>query len=357
MEATIPWGAIEAGSASLLTDHGDTSYASSDASQCSCSSDASCCSSSNCDGSCSATVAAKPPMMRTPEQVIRAMAESIDASLDECLWQWIVRGVLAGVLITTGAFLSTVFSAGVEAHGPQAFMAGLGFVTAVSMVILSGSLLLSASSITIPMYLLARGGWDAAVAALGHRCGRVSNAIDNFQTRVFRPKRAVAMWLVSIVANYLGSLFAGALFVAGSLLDAHSTARLDAIVLAKVSPYWASGARGWFSLVVWGMIANLLVGMAAYNATVARTLPGIVLGIFLPVMAFVVLGAAHSPTNMGYFALSLINGNSPITWGDTWAWHLPAAIAGNLLGGALLIGLPIFLAHGVSPTTYRTKIM
>ncbi|KNC49532.1 uncharacterized protein AMSG_11888 [Thecamonas trahens ATCC 50062] len=302
-------------------------------------------------------VARKAAVLRTPAEVVRAMAEHVDASLDQLMLQWIVRGMLAGVLITSGAFLSAVFSAGVEAHGPQAFLTGMGFVAGFSMVILSGSLLFTEVNISVPTYLLARGGWNAAAGCFGCAPTAPSGRGASGKSARFRPRRAIAMWLVSVVANYVGSLIAGVLYIGGSLLKGESLVRLNTIVLGKLSPYWNNGASGWFSVVVSGMLANLLVGMAAYNASVTRTLPGVILGIFLPVLAFVALGAAHSPANMGYFALSLINGNSPITWGEAWAWNIAPAVLGNALGGTLLLAFPIFISHGVSPATYRTKLM
>ena len=62
------------------------------------------------------------------------------------------------------------------------------------------------------------------------------------------------------------------------------------------------GMEGWFAVLLSGILGNWLVGMAAFLATAARTVSGMILGVLFPIIAFVAIGAQHSPANMGYFS-------------------------------------------------------
>ena len=55
--------------------------------------------------------------------------------------------------------------------------------------------------------------------------------------------------------------------------------------------------------------------MAAFFATMANTLIGKFVPVFLVVSLFVAANLQHSPANMGYFSLSLATGGGP-GWGD-----------------------------------------
>lgn len=109
------------------------------------------------------------------------------------------------------------------------------------------------------------------------------------------------------------------------------------------------GVEGWFQALASGILANWLVGMAAFLAMAARTVSGKILGIFLPILAFVALGVQHSPANMGYFAAGLIHGHVGTSWGAALGWNLAPATIGNLIGGGVLVALLFWFTFGNSP--------
>lgn len=109
------------------------------------------------------------------------------------------------------------------------------------------------------------------------------------------------------------------------------------------------GAEGWFRVVASGVLANWLVGMAAFLATAARTVSGKILGILLPILAFVALGVQHVPANMGYFAAALIHGNVGTTAAEAFFWNLLPATIGNLIGGTVLVALLFWYTYGGNP--------
>jgi formate/nitrite transporter FocA (FNT family) len=99
----------------------------------------------------------------------------------------------------------------------------------------------------------------------------------------------------------------------------------------------------WLRIVVSGMLGNGLIGMAAFVATMANTLIGKYVPVFLVVTLFVAANLQHSPANMGYFSLSIAVGGGP-GWDAAFLWNIIPAGTGNILGGALLVALPFWYA-------------
>ena len=54
------------------------------------------------------------------------------------------------------------------------------------------------------------------------------------------------------------------------------------------------------------MPANWLVGMAAFFATMGRTIIGKFVPVALAVSLFVTIGVQHGPANMGHFSLIML---------------------------------------------------
>ena len=111
------------------------------------------------------------------------------------------------------------------------------------------------------------------------------------------------------------------------------------------------GARGWFQVVASGVLGNWLVGMAAFLATAARTVSSKIIGIVFPIVTFVALGLQHTPANFGYFSIGLFSGDIDGTFVDVMAWNLAPAALGNVIGGAVLVGLLFWYTSSSDRTT------
>ena len=68
-----------------------------------------------------------------------------------------------------------------------------------------------------------------------------------------------------------------------------------------------------------------------------------------PIIAFVAIGLQHSPANMGYFSVGLINGGSGIGWGEALFWNILPASLGNIIGGSGLVALLFWYTYGRHP--------
>jgi formate/nitrite transporter FocA (FNT family) len=66
--------------------------------------------------------------------------------------------------------------------------------------------------------------------------------------------------------------------------------------------------------------------------------------MWMPVMLFFFMGFEHSIVNMFLFPFSMIMGGD-FTFAQYMIWNeLPTAL-GNLAGGFLLVGLPLYMTH------------
>jgi len=261
-----------------------------------------------------------PPSQHIPaDQVIRqlsAFGQNRIGGLSA--FKILTLGVMGGAFITAGALFSVLLGAGFESPGARLLVEGFGFSVGFFFVVLSEAALFTEANVVMPATLLA----GAAPAR-----------------RVFR------FWGLALLGNLLGAI---ALGWAVHLAQTYSPAvdeLLAVIVAFKMSYRDVGGVEGWSKLVLSGVLANWLVGMAAFFATMGRTIIGKYIPVFLAVTLFVSAGFQHSPANMGYFSLSIAGGGEP-GWGLALLWNLVPVGIGNVIGGTLLVALPFWLVYG-----------
>jgi len=101
-----------------------------------------------------------------------------------------------------------------------------------------------------------------------------------------------------------------------------------------------------------GVLCNVLVCMAVWMAMGGRSVVDKAVAIVFPVSAFVAAGFEHSIANMYFMPLAMLiqqSGAGPagldaVTWGGMAA-NLAAVIAGNLVGGSVLVGLTYYVIY------------
>lgn len=224
--------------------------------------------------------------------------------------------MLAGSFITTGALMSVLLAAGTRNEGLVRLIEGFGFSAGFFFVILSGAVLFTETNVVLPAVLL------------GDR----------------RPAlRVLRFWTLAWLGNLVGAVVIGRLMAVGIDLSPATQALLHEIVGAKTSAT-GQGAGAWWSVVVSGVLANWLVGMAAFFATMGRTIIGKYIPVLLAVTAFVSAGFQHSPANMGFFSLE-----SAFTGGldraAVLAWNLAPAGLGNIIGGGVAVAVLLSWAY------------
>ncbi|MBM3116702.1 formate/nitrite transporter family protein [Jeongeupia naejangsanensis] len=148
-------------------------------------------------------------------------------------------------------------------------------------------------------------------------------------------------WGISYIGNFIGAVGAAYFLVYLTHLinpGDPATQYLVGIAEGKTShPFMMTFMKG--------VLANVLVCVATMQGYSAKDTFGRVLGIWFPVMAFVTLGMEHSIANMFIIPAAMLGG-ADISWGQFIVSNLIPATLGNIVGGALVIGLPYTLIYG-----------
>ncbi|KAG9126583.1 hypothetical protein FRC07_002891 [Ceratobasidium sp. 392] len=167
--------------------------------------------------------------------------------------------------------------------------------------------------------------------------------------RVVPVKLLLINWLVVYIGNWCGCLITSYFF--GYLTDLFESesyrSYLASVTLSKLEDH------GWGVLFLKAIPANAMVCMAVMLGLASRDSAGKIMALWFPVVMFVLCGFEHCVANMFFTSLGLMYG-APSTIRRQW-FNQSAAIPGNLIGGAIVIGLaehlmnhwhsPIFRSH------------
>ena len=239
--------------------------------------------------------------------------------------------VLAGAFISLGAIFSTVVTAGGGmAPGLARLLGGLVFSLGLVLVVVAGAELFTGNALV--------------VIATASRRVRVRALLRN--------------WLIVYVGNFVGALLTTLGVVWSGIYergDGGVGVRALDIAAAKTSLDVVEG----LSPVVSG---NALVCLAVWLSLSARSVTDKILAVVFPISAFVAAGFEHSVANMYFIPAGLFikawaphsfwatTGTSPddyasVTWQDFFLGNLIPVTIGNIVGGAVLVGLVYWFVY------------
>ena len=251
-------------------------------------------------------------------EVLPAMKREAEYFLTRSTGQTLVLAITGGMFVTLGALFSLLLSDGITAPGAQLLMQGLGFSTGFFMIILSRAALFTEANVILPASYL--------------------QGVPKSQVML-----AMRFWGLAWIGNMLGAFIFGVVIAFAQTYPESVHQSLEVVVAKKMAYQSGGTVTDWLRIVVSGMLGNGLIGMAAFFATMANTLFGKFVPVFLVVTLFVAANLQHSPANMGYFSLSMAMGGGP-GWDAAFWWNIIPAGIGNIMGGALLVALPFWYA-------------
>lgn len=150
-------------------------------------------------------------------------------------------------------------------------------------------------------------------------------------------------WGLVWLGNLAGALVAVALVYFAHIADMNGGAvggAMISVAVSKVTP-------DWITLFFKGILCNIFVCLAVWIGFGARTVVDKVVGILLPISAFVACGFEHCVANMFFLPMGLLaKAAGYTTAADASALdfngvllNISAATLGNIVGGALFVGL------------------
>lgn len=242
------------------------------------------------------------------------------------------KAILAGVLIGLGAAASSVAAHAIGNVGVARLVAAIVFPVGLMMVIMLGAELFTGDC------LMAMSVVDGKHKTADFIRVLISVYIGNF-----------------IGASLLAIMIAmsGQLDYSGGLLGAYTIK----VAVSKANISFSQG-------IVSGILCNVLVCAAVLMAISAKDIAGKLLAIFFTIMLFVTAGFEHCVANMYYITAGIVAKGNPEyvriameTYGYTTEYldtlnisnylltNLVPVTIGNIIGGALLFGVPMFLLN------------
>lgn len=270
---------------------------------------------------------------KTPKEIIQTTIQAGETKTKLPLPKMILLGILAGMFIAGGAAASNVIMHDMNNVGIARLLGGACFPVGLMMIVLTGCELFTGDNLMI-MGLL---------------------------DRRYKLTAMLKVLIVVYISNLIGSAIA-ALFVYLSGQFSYTDQLLGAytikVAYGKIS---LSFGKAMFS----GILCNIFVCLAVFMATASGQVAGKILGIFFPIMAFVVSGYEHCVANMYYIPAGILAaGNSAfaakaqevygytaaelgrLNVGNYFVKNLLPVTLGNLIGGMLFVGVVYYVVYG-----------
>ncbi len=230
----------------------------------------------------------------------------------------------------------------------RAFMAGatlaLAAVFAITVAVNTGSPLLGAVLFPVGFIMLYLMKFDlltgvftlVPLALIDKRPGvTVSQVLRN--------------WSLVFVGNFAGAL-AVAFMMSFILTYGYNTdggaiaEKVGKIGEARTLGYKTHGVGGWLTIFIRGMLCNWMVSMGVVGAMISTSATGKMAAMWMPIMLFFYMAFEHSIVNMFLFPFSMIMGGG-FTIADYLIWNELPTVLGNMVGGLVFVGLPLYYTH------------
>lgn len=242
-------------------------------------------------------------------------------------YRMLALSVLAGSFIAMGAVFSTTVTAGssgVIPFGLARFMGGFVFCLGLILVVVAGAELFTGNNLIV----MAWAGRKVTTAQL------------------------IRNWVIVYFGNFIGSILtAYFMYLSEQYTFGNGAIGLNALTIAN-----AKSGLHIVPAFVLGVFCNALVCLAVWLCMSARTTTDKILSIIFPITAFVAAGLEHSIANMYFIPVGLFikagasetfwsqigktAGDFPnLTWGNFFVANLLPVTFGNIIGGAVMVGL------------------
>lgn len=226
-----------------------------------------------------------------------------------------VLAMAAGVFIGFGATFFLTFTADPTlTFGVKKLVGGICFCLGLALVICCGAELFTGNSLM--------------VAALASKKITWGGLLKN--------------WVIVILGNLVGSLLLVFIVAMAGIAGIKAG---DSTIGANMATV-AAGKIGlpWVQIFFRGILCNMLVCLAVWIGFAGKTIVDKVVGIILPISAFVACGFEHCVANMFFLPMGMVADPSKVDITGI-LYNLSASIPGNIVGGAILVGLAYWFVY------------
>lgn len=240
----------------------------------------------------------------------------------------LILSFLAGIYIAFGGVFSAVVATGMSGTWPFGIMKmlqGVAFSLGLILVVVGGAELFTGNMLM--------------VIAWAHQKITSISVLRN--------------WVFVYLGNFCGSVFLAGLFTLGKtylLSNGELGKVLFTIANTKLN-------YGFLQAIVLGILCNILVCLAVWLSYSAKNTSDKILSIIFPISAFIAAGFEHSVANMflipvtiiiraydPLYAANLSIDLSKLTWMNFFFHNLLPVTIGNIIGGAVFVGLLYFFS-------------
>ncbi|NSW89803.1 MAG: formate/nitrite transporter family protein [Firmicutes bacterium] len=279
----------------------------------------------------------------SPAEISRAFIETGCKKVSLPAYKMLFLGIMAGAFIAFAAEGSNVAIHTVNSFGLAKALAGAIFTTGLIMVIIAGAELFTGNNLIVIACACKKASWK----------GLLKN------------------WTVVYFGNFIGSIIVAFFIYQSGQLD-FSNGLLGAFTIKTAVYKTGLSFKNAFFM---GIMCNWLVCLAVWMAAAAKDIASKILAIFFPIWLFVTSGFEHSIANMYYIPAGLLAktnetwikaaieiGVTPekldsLTWGGMFTKNLIPVTLGNIVGGALFVGIAywfIYLYEGKGKKISKT---
>lgn len=255
---------------------------------------------------------------------IEAKAEALGVSKTKMSFkQSFMLSIMAGAFISMGAmFFLLIVSDSALPFAAQRLIGGCLFSLGLLLVVVCGAELFTGNTMIVMSAASKKISWSAVLKN----------------------------WVVVFLGNLVGSLIMVGLVFLSNYQGMNGGAvgtTIVSVAAGKMSP-------DWLTLFAKGIMCNFLVCLAVWIAYGSKTVADKMLGILLPIAAFVACGFEHCVANMFFLPFGILLASagiapagidpSTVSWaGALWNWS--ASVPGNIIGGALFVGMAYWIAY------------
>ena len=251
--------------------------------------------------------------MYAPSQIAERYSEAGGAKTRFSISKTFVMAMFAGMFISFGAFGSQVAAVDAGGESLARFISALVFPIGLFMVIMTGAELFTGNNLI------------------------VISVLDKKATI----KGMLKNWAISYLGNFAGSILVAILLTYGHAYSLFGGRLAQTAVTAAQNKALMSFPDALFK----GILCNILVCIAVWVSYSAEEVAGKIIGLYLPILLFVISGFEHCVANMFLVPAGIfVSGEYGIV-ADSLTWYrfllhnlLPVTI-GNVIGGACIVGM------------------